>query len=153
MRLSFRLACAADIAQIVALLRDDVLGAGREGRDTGPYLAAFERMSHQPGNDVIVGVADDGRIVATYHLTIFDGLTLGAMRRAQLEGVRVASALRGLGLGRQLIADAEARARHAGCGMLQLTMNASRRDSAQFYAALGFQATHTGYKRMLTPQA
>lgn len=134
---------------MVALLADDRLGATRERPEAlGPYLAAFDAMADDPMNRLIVGETQ-GRIVATYHLTLIAGLTLGATLRAQIEGVRVASDLRGQGLGRALIADAEARAREAGAGLLQLTMNAGRADAARFYAARGFVASHTGFKKPL----
>lgn len=37
-----------DVADIVALLRDDDIGAGREGTDLAPYLAAFAAVDADP---------------------------------------------------------------------------------------------------------
>jgi len=48
-----------------------------------------------------------------------------------------------------MFADAETRARAAGCTLMQLTMNKSRTDTARFYQRLGFTPSHIGYKRDL----
>ena len=143
---TFRKANRDDVPAVIALLQDDVLGAAREGGVD--YLAAFDAMQAEGNNTLIVAEAD-GSIVATYQLTFISGLSLRATRRAQLESVRVASDLRGHGLGAQLIADAERRARAAGCRLMQLTMNTSRTDAHRFYVANGFTASHTGFKRDL----
>ena len=110
MRLRFREARSGDVPAILKLLADDVLGATRQVQDLDDYRAAFDRMQAEGGNHLIVGEAPDGAIVATYQITFISGLSLRAARRAQIESVRVASALRGQGLGAQMFADAEARA-------------------------------------------
>ncbi len=145
----FREATRADVAAVVALLSDDALGARREGTELDAYLEAFDRMQGEGANRLIVGEVA-GRIVATYQLTFISGLSLRASRRAQVESVRVASDRRGQGLGAAMLADAEARARAAGCRLLQLTMNATRTDAGRFYERLGFTASHIGYKRDLS---
>ncbi|MCP3972642.1 MAG: GNAT family N-acetyltransferase [Rhodobacteraceae bacterium] len=150
MTVRFRKATRADIPAILALLRDDVLGAARENRPPGDYLAAFDRMQQEAANWVILGQEDDGSIVATYQLTFVSGLSLGATRRAQIESVRVSGTRRGQRIGEAMIADAEARARDAGCTLLQLTMNAARDDARRFYERAGFTASHIGFKRDLT---
>jgi GNAT superfamily N-acetyltransferase len=143
----------ADVAAVVALLADDVLGAMRETADLDTYLTAFDVMAAEGGNQLIVGEraasAGTGGIVATYQITIISGLSLGAARRAQIEAVRVRAAVRGQGVGAALIADAEARARAAGCTLLQLTSNATRDDALRFYEARGFVASHVGLKKSL----
>ena len=149
MSVSFRPATAADVPAVLSLLKDDFLGTAREGADDDIYAAAFREIEDDPNNTVIVGVSDGG-VVACYQLTIIPGLSLRASRRAQLEGVRVSSALRGRGVGEAMIADAEARARAAGCTLMQLTMNKSRTDTARFYQRVGFTPSHIGYKRDLT---
>jgi len=146
---TFREATAGDLPAILALMTDDKLGATREGLEVAQYRTAFERMQDEGNNHLLVGV-QDGRIVATYQLTFISGLSLRAARRAQIETVRVASDLRGQGIGAAMIADAEARARAAGCALMQLTMNKSRSQTARFYQRLGFTPSHIGYKRDLT---
>jgi GNAT superfamily N-acetyltransferase len=149
MSVVFRLAEAGDVPAIVALLRDDALGQAREGLEIGDYIAAFEQMQSEGHNHLIVGERG-GRIVATYQLTFIRGLSLRAARRAQIESVRVAGDMRGQQIGEAMMADAEARARAAGCTLMQLTMNATRTDSARFYQRVGFTPSHIGYKRDLT---
>ncbi len=145
----FREATRADVAAVVALLSDDALGSRREGTELDAYLAAFDVMQSEGANTLIVGEVG-GRIVATYQLTFISGLSLRASRRAQVESVRVASDQRGQGIGAAMFADAEARARAAGCRLMQLTMNATRTDARRFYERLGFTASHIGFKRDLS---
>ncbi|MGC3939297.1 GNAT family N-acetyltransferase [Roseobacter sp. EG26] len=149
MSITFRPAMRDEVAAVIALLEDDALGATREGSALETYLDAFDRMTEEGNNHLIVG-CDDGRVVATYQLTFISGLSLRAARRAQIESVRVSSALRGQGIGHLMIEDAVARARAAGCSLIQLTMNKSRTDTARFYTDLGFTPSHIGYKRNLT---
>lgn len=149
MSVLFREARRADVPAVVGLMADDALGAAREALDDmTPYLATFDRMQAEGGNLVIVGDMA-GRVVATYQITVIDGLSLKAARRAQLESVRVAAELRGQGIGRQLLEDAEARARAAGCRLIQLTSNATRSRARDFYVGNGYAASHTGFKRTL----
>ncbi|MEL6465105.1 MAG: GNAT family N-acetyltransferase [Pseudomonadota bacterium] len=149
MTIAFREATEDDVPAILALLRDDYLGTAREGAADEAYLAAFQEIEADLNNAVIVGHLD-GTVVATYQLTFIPGLSLRASRRAQLEGVRVASHMRGQQVGEAMIADAEARSRAAGCTLMQLTMNKSRTDTARFYSRVGFTPSHIGYKRDLT---
>ena len=148
MKVVFREAVEADVPAVVALLRDDSLGAVREGEDLAAYLAAFDRMWAEHGNTLIVGELE-GEVVATYQLTCITGLSLRASRRGKVESVRVAAPLRSKGVGALLMADAEARARAAGCALLQLTSNSTRAAALRFYERLGFAASHTGFKKVL----
>jgi GNAT superfamily N-acetyltransferase len=149
MTVVFRSSTRADVPAIVALLRDDTLGAAREASNMGAYLIAFDAMRTEGTNMLIVG-EHAGQIVATYQLTFITGLSLRAARRAHIESVRVAASMRGQGLGRAMFADAETRARAAGCRLMQLTMNKSRTESGQFYQQLGFTPSHIGFKRDLS---
>ena len=144
----WREALADDLPAIIALLADDMLGAGRESPDPAPYRRAFAAMQDEPGNVLIAGVMD-GRVMACYQLTIATGLALVGMRRATVEGVRIHSDLRGQGMGARLMADAENRARAGGAGLIQLTSNARREDALRFYAQMGFQPSHVGFKKPL----
>ena len=148
MSVAFREATRADVPAVLALLEDDHLGAAREGADLQRYFAAFDAMAAEGGNRLIVGERV-GVVVATYQLTFIAGLSLRATRRAQVESVRVASDLRGGGIGAVMLADAEARARAAGCGLIQLTMNTSRKDAWRFYERIGFEPSHVGFKKSL----
>jgi ribosomal protein S18 acetylase RimI-like enzyme len=122
--------------------------ATRESADLPLYYAAFDAMQMEWGNELIVGETD-GKVVATYQLTFITGLSLRASRRAQVESVRVVSRLRSEGVGGALMRDAEMRAVHAGCSMMQLTSNKTRDDAQRFYERAGFEPSHTGFKKML----
>lgn len=149
MTVVFRQARRDDVPSVIALLVDDMLGQGREASGIDPYLAAFDRMSAEGNNLLVIGEDVQGRVVATYQITFINGLSMKAARRAQVESVRVASDRRGGGIGTAMFADAEARARKAGCSLIQLTMNQTRTDAQRFYERLGFTASHIGFKRYL----
>lgn len=137
-----------DVPAIVALLIEDALGATRESDDLAAYFAAFDAMSYEYGNTLIVGEAE-GRVAATYQLTFITGLSLRAAKRAQIESVRVAARLRSEGVGAALMRDAEMRAVHAGCSLIQLTTNKTRADAHRFYEKAGYIPSHTGFKKPL----
>ena len=138
----------ADLPAIVALLADDVLGGGRElsGPALDPaYASAFEAIERDPNQFLAVAVMD-GRVVGTLQLSFLPGLSLHGGWRGQIEAVRIASDLRGRGLGRQMIGWAIEQCRARGCRLVQLTTNAARSDAQRFYEQLGFQRSHVGYK-------
>ena len=60
--------------------------------------------------------------------------------------MRVASSLRGQGLGRALFEWAIARAKEKDCRLVQLTTDKARGDAHRFYESLGFVASHEGMK-------
>lgn len=67
----FRDARREDLEAIVALLADDALGAAREDLAkplSQAYLAAFDEISAQIGNRLIVVVDDDEQTLGAYSL-------------------------------------------------------------------------------------
>jgi GNAT superfamily N-acetyltransferase len=60
--------------------------------------------------------------------------------------VRVASDLRGQGIGRQMIEWAVERCRERGCRMAQLTSKLDRTDAHRFYERMGWNKSHAGFK-------
>jgi N-acetylglutamate synthase-like GNAT family acetyltransferase len=140
--MEIRKAARADVPAIVALYADDILGRARETPDDLPrYYAAFDALS----GELFVGERD-GRIIATLQLTMIQQLSYRGAKVAEIESVRVASDLRGGGLGAELIRFAVERARAAGCVRVQLTSNKQRVDSHRFYERLGFRRSHEGFK-------
>lgn len=139
-----------DLPTVVAMLADDVLGAGREaaGADPAAYEDAFAEIEAQPGNTVYVA-EQDGEVVGCFQLTLIPNLSFEGGKRAQIEGVRVAAAARGQGLGEAMMAFAISKAREEGCRMVQLTSNRKREDALRFYERLGFEPTHIGFKLYL----
>jgi GNAT superfamily N-acetyltransferase len=143
-----RRATAADVDPIVAMLADDPLGATREKPGDPAYLEAFAVIDADPHQFLAVAVAGD-EVVGTLQLTFTPGLSRLGMTRATVEAVRVRSDQRGGGLGEQLIRWAIDEARARGCGLVQLTTDASRVDARRFYERLGFTASHVGMKLSL----
>lgn len=147
--LEIRRATREDVPLIVAMLRDDPLGAARETEPSDPvYLAAYEAIAADPHQWLVVGV-HAGEVVATMQLTVIPGLSRRGARRALIEAVRVRSDQRGGGYGQTLIAWAIDKARAEGCVMVQLTTDRSRVDAHRFYERLGFENSHLGYKLAL----
>ncbi|HKA63385.1 MAG TPA: GNAT family N-acetyltransferase, partial [Methylomirabilota bacterium] len=112
-----------DVPAIVRMLADDLLGATRERNQTPlpeSYRRAFEAIDRDDNQDLIVACQDE-RVVGVLQLTFMPSLTYQGGWRAQIEGVRVDSAIRSQGLGRTLFEWAIARARERGCHMVQLT--------------------------------
>ena len=148
MTLAFRRARADDLGAIVALLADDPIGRTREnsaGEADRRYAEAFAAIEQDP-NQLLAVAERDGMTVGVLQLSFLPGLTRSGMWRGQIEGVRVASAERGTGIGRAMIEWAIAQSRERGCGLVQLTSDKRRAGAHAFYEALGFQATHEGYK-------
>ncbi|MFY0582676.1 GNAT family N-acetyltransferase [Cystobacter fuscus] len=148
---TFRIATAADLPTILALLADDAIARSRTGYVTEPtpsVRAAFDEIAADPNSELVVGERA-GEVIATLQLTYIPGLSQGGMRRALVEAVRVRSDLQGQRIGEQLMEDAMTRARARGCGMIQLTTDKRRTDAHRFYARLGFEASHEGMKRAL----
>ena len=145
----FRNARREDVPTIVALLADDPIGAGREAAEVDePYWSAFAAIEADPRNELVVAECD-GEVVGCLQLTYVPGLSRHGTERAQIEGMRVRADRRGTGVGRAMIEWAITQAAARGCGLVQLTSDKRRPEAHRFYAALGFVATHEGFKRTL----
>lgn len=147
--LEIRPATTDDISAIVGMLADDPLGAQRESPDDlDPYLAALERLSHDPNQHLVVATRED-RVVGTLQLTIVPGLSRRGTTRSIIEGVRIHADERGSGLGSRLIEWAIEESRRQSCQLVQLTSDNTRTDAHRFYERLGFTASHVGFKLAL----
>jgi len=149
--LRMREATSDDLPAIVALLADDENGALREDArlplDPG-YVTAFDAIAALPNQELIVA-EQGGRIVGTMQLSYLPGLSFRGRWRGQIEAVRIASALRGHGLGTVMIEWAVERCRARGCKMVQLTSKRTRLDAHRFYERMGWDKSHSGFKLML----
>lgn len=149
--LKFRDAVEADLAEIVALLGDDQFGKARNPQfDTHreQYLAAFRELEANP-NDGYVVAEIGGRIVGVMQLSYLRGLSYTGGLRQQIESVRIASEMRGRGLGSRMMDEAFRRARERGAVLTQLTTDARRVEAQRFYERLGFKGSHVGMKKFL----
>lgn len=138
-----------DVAAIVRLLADDVLGAGREAAADSAYEAAFDEIDADPHQYLAVIKGVRGEIVGTFQLTLIPGLSRGGSKRLQIEAVRLTTTARGSGLGTAMFAWAHDYGRQHGCTLAQLTTDKRRSDAHRFYERLGYTATHDGYKQSL----
>lgn len=151
MKLDFRQARESDIPELVNLLADDDLGAAREDVSlplNQRYPDAFRSIQRDPNNELTV-VESNAVLVGMLQLTFIPYLTHTGSWRCLIEGVRIAKDYRGQGLGSWFIDWAIARASERNCGIVQLTSDKKRPDALRFYAALGFEATHEGFKLKL----
>ena len=149
--IAIRKAAATDVAAIVSMLADDALGAQRENaslplRDS--YRNAFAAIDADP-NQLLAVVEHDGEIIGCMQISFIPGLSRMGMWRGQIESVRIASHIRGGGIGRQMIGWAIEQCRERGCGLVQLTTDKSRSDALRFYQSLGFTDSHEGLKLSL----
>ncbi|WP_342236030.1 GNAT family N-acetyltransferase [Inquilinus sp. OTU3971] len=140
-----RTAEAADLPAILRLLADDPLGKTRETAVEAPCQAAFAAIAADPNQEMVVAELD-GRVVGCFQLSFIPGLSRRGAWRAQIESVRIDSALRGRGAGQAMMEWAIAKARARGCALVQLTTDKRRPDAHRFYARLGFVASHEGMK-------
>lgn len=143
-----RRATAQDLPGIVALLADDVLGAGREAPGDPAYAAAFAAIEAD-ANQLLAVAEQDGRVVGCLQLSFIPGLSRRGMWRGQIESVRIAADQRGAGLGRRMFVWAIAQCRARGCGLVQLTTDKGRPEARRFYESLGLVASHEGMKLAL----
>lgn len=141
-----RRAVAEDVAAIVDLIAADQIGRQRDGGDLSPYLAAFAAIDADPAQLLVVVTDPAEAVVGTLQLTFIPGLARRGALRAQIEAVRVQDALRGQGIGGELIAWAIQESRRRGCALVQLTSDKRRQEAHRFYGRLGFVASHDGFK-------
>lgn len=148
MSMEFRQAVSKDMACIVSMLADDVLGAQREDAslplDQG-YLDAFAAIHNDPNNELIV-VEEAGKVFGMMQLTFIPYLSYKGSWRCLIESVRIHADRRGAGLGELMINWAVDRAKQRDCHLVQLTSDKQRPDALRFYEKLGFVATHEGFK-------
>ncbi len=151
MTLKFREATKEDVPALIQLLAKDVLGSKREDLSTplNPrYTEAFQSIQMDSNNELTV-VESDGDLAGMLQLTFIPYLTHTGSWRCLIEGVRVADSYRGKGLGTEFINWAIERAKERKCSLVQLTSDKQRPDAIRFYEALGFKATHEGFRLKL----
>jgi GNAT superfamily N-acetyltransferase len=147
--MQLRKAKRGDLRYIVEMLADDDLGSTREDfRFPVPasYMDAFENISLDPNQELMVVENMKGEIIGTMQLTFIQYLTYQGGIRAQLEAVRIHKNHRGTGLGTEMIKWAISKARKKGAHVVQLTTDKKRLDALRFYRDLGFVDSHEGMK-------
>jgi len=146
--IQFRIAERKDLASIVALLIDDPLGSKRETAGKGLpacYLDAFDAIEMDPNNELIVAECA-AAIIGTLQITYAANLTHQGAMRATIEGVRVSTRYRSLGVGTRMLRWTIDRCRSRECRIVQLTSDLTRHEAISFYTDMGFAHTHAGLK-------
>ncbi|MEO9476273.1 MAG: GNAT family N-acetyltransferase [Cyclobacteriaceae bacterium] len=138
-----------DLSQIIEMLANDKLGKLREHFASplpDQYVSAFEKISQDANQELIVVEDETGEIIGTLQLTFIQYLNYQGGIRAQIESVRVREDQTGRGIGGKLISWAAERAKAKGAHLVQLTSDKQRPDAIRFYEKLGFKASHEGFK-------
>ena len=120
-----RTARPADLPALLAL----------EAHFPGDRLSARQFRHHLANPRARLRVAVAGENLLGYHLVLY-GRGSGL---ARLYSIAVDEAARGQGLGRRLLADAEAQARAAGCRGLRLEVRQDNAAANAFYQAAGYR--------------
>jgi acetyltransferase len=104
----------------------------------GSYAATLERLHRDAIDDprrIAIVTELDGEVVAMAQLV--PSLAANASHRAEVQRVAVASAARGRGIGRRLMAEVETIARERGITLLWLTTHDGT-EACAFYETLGY---------------
>ncbi len=147
--MKFRKATEKDISTIVEMIADDELGKKREKFKNplpNEYLLAFEKISSDKNQELIVVENENSEIIGTLQLTFIQYLTYRGGIRAQIEAVRIRKDKRGIGLGKTMFEWAIKRAKERKAHLLQLTTDKKRPKTIEFYENLGFIQSHEGMK-------
>jgi ribosomal protein S18 acetylase RimI-like enzyme len=112
------------------------------------YAQAFAELEASPCSTVFVAERA-GVVVGTYQVTLTPGLAARGRKRAKVESVHVAPECRGQGIGAIMMDHAVAFAKQEGAGLVELTSHNSRTDAHRFYARIGFDQSHTGFKKAI----
>lgn len=145
--LSARRATLSDLPRLLELLADDALGKNREavGSNDTCYVQAFNAIDSDVNQYLLVAEMDE-KVIAMLQLTFIPGLSRRGALRANIEAVRVDSAVRGQGVGSWVMKAAIQLANERGCNLVQLTSAKSRIEAHRFYTRLGFVGSHEGFK-------
>jgi len=148
-KLNIRIARKTDVFAIVAMIANDNLGSLRENFQNPlppAYYDAFENISHDQNQELMVMETEDGMIIGTLQLSFIQYLTYQGGIRAQIEAVRGHEQDRGKGNGEKVLEWAIQRAKEKRAHVVQLTTDKKRGNAFKFYEKLGFAASHEGMK-------
>lgn len=109
-----------------------------------PPREALEDIVAAPATDIFVATDDEGTIVGTATLAVFQ---IPTGRRAWIEDVVVDDAARGTGVGGALTRAMVDRAGELGCTTVDLTSRPSREAANRLYLREGFEVRDTNVYR------
>ena len=137
-----RSAMIADADDVARLLTD--LGYPCEIDD------AVERIDAIAGNDrqALVLARRDGAVCGLIALDFMYYLPLGTIT-CRVTALVVTPTAQGLGIGRQLLKEAERRARSGGASRIELTSGSQRTEAHDFYRACGYKDSSVRFVKQL----
>lgn len=136
MTITIRKATEADLPAILDLysqpeLDDGVIPSPEQAR------ALWDRIQLYPNYHIYVAELG-GSVVGTFALLIMDNLLHLGRPSGIVEGVAVAPACHGQGVGKEMMQFALDQCRHASCYKMALSTNLKRKNAHAFYESLGF---------------
>lgn len=120
--------------------------------DPDVFSARLARVLAEPDGEVLIAETSQGGIIGWIHAA--EQALLEIDPRCEILGLVVDQAHRQLGVGRQLIAAAEAWARRRGLDEMSVRSNVVRAESHPFYEALGYvrvKTQHAYRKHLAVP--
>ena len=132
----YRRATAADLGALVGLLAELMTFHGLRPPSSQRLAGVLETAMAQPSHRFLLAEDDDGKVVGSCAL-LFSISTWSLGPACELQDVIVTEGRRGAGVGRGLLAAAEATARELGCARLSLTTEAWNFRAHDFYRRLG----------------
>ena len=137
-----------DVAAAVELLRAGSLTPQTERvEEIDAYWEAAEETRRRRG-DVLVAHLD-GVVAGVCQVLVFPHFQHAGDWCAELESVHVRHDVRSRGIGKSLLAAAEALALERGCYRIQLMSRNVRSDAHRFYRTNGYEQTSQGFKKAL----
>ena len=107
-------------------------------------LRRFRGIGEAPDARVWVAESAEGGILGWIHL--FGNRLLESDPDAEIGGLVVHESARGRGVGRALVAAAEAWAKERGYTVVSVRSNVIRKDAHEFYKGLGYEPTKSQFK-------
>lgn len=104
----------------------------------------FRALSESEDARVFVAEGPDGNAVGWVH--VFGRRLLESDADAEVGGLVVDEQFRGRGIGKALMASAEAWARERGYSLVSVRSNVIRTEAHEFYKRLGYEITKSQYK-------
>jgi GNAT superfamily N-acetyltransferase len=136
-----RAMAAADARRVAEL-------AGELGypADAAQIEARFRGIEDNPDSRVFVAVDPDGEVWGWVHVFGHHLIVIEAGGHAEVGGLVVDARVRGRGIGKELMAAAEAWARERGYRQIALRSNTIRTEAHRFYQDLGYAIVKSQHK-------
>lgn len=141
-----------DVPVLVDILRsDDLRGMAESGSSLSSYEIALREIAEGDYSRLLVAVVGEV-IVGMVEVFAFRHFQNRGGLCCEIESVHVRSDFRRKGIGGALVAAAITQAEVWGCYRVQVTTDHRRSGAQAFYRALGFAASHSGFKYGLNGQ-